>query len=276
MLKLIMKKIIALLLLLFLAASCIPTKRITYLQESNQIVQDSLISIRKVQAPYRLQIGDILSISIKAPFDPGVAGDFSVSGGGGGTANVQQASRGGLYFTGFTVSSHGSIRVPQMGEVPAVGKTIVELRTDLEKILLNRYFNESSALFVDVKLEGLRYTMVGEVGSPGQNTILRDQVSIIEAIADAGGIPITGDLTAVKIVRQYAGGVKTHELDLTTIDVFNSPYYFLQPNDMIVVKPLPQKALGTGTTGLQSFTTVLSVFATLVTTYLIIDNLTTR
>ncbi len=270
-----MKKIIALLMLLAFATSCIPTKRITYLQESNN-VQDSLISIRKVQAPYRLQIGDILSINIKAPFDPGVVSEFTIASGGGAAANVQQASRGGLYFTGFTVSSHGSIRMPQLGEVPAVGKTIVELRTDLEKILLDRFFNDSSALFVDVKLEGLRYTMVGEVGSPGQNTILRDQVSIIEAIADAGGIPITGDLTAVKIVRQYAGGVKTHELDLTTIDVFNSPYYFLQPNDMIVVKPLPQKALGTGTTGLQSFTTVLSVFATLVTTYLIIDNLTTR
>jgi polysaccharide export outer membrane protein len=115
--------------------------------------------------------------------------------------------------------------------------------------------------------------MVGEVSGAGQYTILRDQVSIIEAIADGGGVPVTGDLTAVKIVRQYAGGVKTHELDLTSIDVFNSPYYYLQPNDMIVVRPLPQKTLGTGTQGLQTFLTIFSVFTTLVTTYLLIDNL---
>jgi polysaccharide export outer membrane protein len=267
-----MKKVFVLLLLIFSLASCIPTKRITYLQDSEQTVQDSLISVRKVQAPYRLQIGDILVVNIKAPFDPEVAGEFAIAAGGGG-GNAQQALQGGLYFSGFTVSQQGAIRMPQLGEIPAVGKTLLELRKDIEQLLLDRFFKESANIFVDVKLEGLRYVMVGEVGGAGQYTILRDQVSIIEAIADGGGIPVTGDLTAVKIVRQYAGGVKTHELDLTSIDVFNSPYYYLQPNDMIVVNPLPQKTLGTGTQGLQTFLTIFSVFTTLVTTYLLIDNL---
>ena len=266
-----MKKFFILLLLMLSVASCIPTSRITYLQESKSSSQDSLITIRKVQPPYRLQINDILSINIKAPFDPEVVSDFTISAGN--TTNVQQASQGGLYFSGYTISTHGSIRMPQLGEIPAVGKTLVELREDIEKRLYAEFFNEKSEIFVDVKLEGLRYVMVGEVSGSGQYTILRDQVSIIEAIADGGGVPITGDLTAVKIVRQYPGGVRTHELDLTSVDVFNSPYYYLQPNDMIVVKPLPQKALGTGVNGLQSFTTIISVFTTLVTTYLLINNL---
>jgi polysaccharide export outer membrane protein len=271
-----MKKVLGLLILMLLAASCIPTKRITYLQDSKKSQQDSLITIRKVQAPYRLQISDILSINIKAPFDNDVVSEFTIAAGnaaGGGAVNPQQAARGGLYFSGFTVTQQGFIRMPQLGEIPAVGKTLDELREDITERLTTQFFKEKANIFVDVKLEGLRYVMVGEVGRPGQTTILRDQVSIVEAVAEAGGIPITGDIQNIKIIRQYPGGVKTHEVDLTTIDVINSPYYFLRPNDMIVVNPLPQKALGTGTQGLQTFLTIFSVFTTLVTTYLLIDNL---
>lgn len=270
-----MKKIFLLLTLLLVAASCIPAKRITYLQESESSKQDSLVTIRKVQAPYRLQISDILSINIKAPFDPDASAEFTMSAvtPDGGGVNPQQAARGGLYFSGFSVSQQGFIRIPQLGEVPAVGKTLEELREDITQRLMDQFFKERANIFVDVKLEGLRYIMVGEVSNPGQTTILRDQVSIVEAVAEAGGIPLTGDLKNIKIIRQYPGGVKTHEVDLTSIDVMNSPYYYLRPNDMIVVDPLPQKTIGIGTTGLSTFTTVISVFTTIITTYLLIDNL---
>ncbi|PPK95114.1 protein involved in gliding motility EpsA [Nonlabens xylanidelens] len=258
------------LFLLLLASSCVPTSKITYLQESNSTANDSLIVIRKIQPPYRLQINDILSIQIKAPIDPDLVKMFNVQGDEGNTRSTQGA---GLYFTGYTVDQHGDIRVPQLGKIKAIGMTVEELRELIEKRLLTEYFKENANLFVTVKLDGLRYTMVGEVNGTGQKNIYRDQVSIIEAIADGGGVPITGDLTAVKIVRQYPDGVKTHELDLTSIDVVYSPYYYIQPNDMIVVNPKPQKALGTGTTGLSSFTTILSVFTALVGTVLLINNI---
>lgn len=252
--------------------SCIPTSKITYLQESATTLNDSLISIRKVQPPYRLQVNDILSIQIKAPLDEDLVKMFNIGNNAGG--QIQNNQVGGLYFNGYTVDQHGDIRVPQLGKIKAIGMTVEELRELIEKRLLTEYFKENANLFVTVKLDGLRYTMVGEVSGSGQKTIFRDQVTIIEAIADGGGVPITGDLTAVKIVRQYPNGVRTHVLDLTTIDVVYSPYYYIQPNDMIVINPKPQKSLGTGTTGLASFTTILSVFATLVTTYLLINNLT--
>lgn len=267
-----MRKLLGVLLLflLLIVSSCIPTSKITYLQESNKTVNDSLIIIRKIQPPYRLQINDILSIQVKAPIDPDLVKMFNVQGDEGNNNSSQGRS---LYFTGYTIDQHGDIRVPQLGKIKAIGMTVEELRELIEKRLLTEYFKENANLFVTVKLDGLRYTMVGEVNGTGQKTIFRDQVSIIEAIADGGGVPITGDLTAVKIVRQYPDGVKTHELDLTSIDVVYSPYYNIQPNDMIVVNPKPQKALGTGTTGLSSFTTILSVFTALVGTVLLINNI---
>lgn len=272
-----MRKLFAFLILLLLMGSCIPTKRITYLQNDGNAKNDSLITIEKVQSPYRLQIGDVLSIQIQTPYDQDVIADFTKQSGGGGVNGAQQALRGGLYFTGYIIDRRGFIEMPQLGEILAVGETEEILRDRIKNLLYQKGgFKKSSDLFVSVKLEGLRYTMVGEVNSPGQNIILRDRVNIVEAVANAGGVPITGDLKNVRIIRQYEGGVKVHAIDLTTINAMNSPYYFLKPNDVLVFNPLPQKALGTGTTGLQSFTTVLSVLTTLITTYLLIDNLTTN
>ncbi|AGC77393.1 protein involved in gliding motility EpsA [Nonlabens dokdonensis] len=259
-------------LLLLLVTSCVPTRKITYLQESDAVKNDTLIRIQKVQAPYRLQINDILSIQVKAPYDQNVVSMFNVSGGANAGAQGGQQG-GGLYFNGYTVDLHGDIRVPQLGKIKALGLTLEELREYIEKRLLTEYFKDNADLFVTVRLGGLRYVMTGEVGSKGEQVIFRDQATIVEAISNGGGVPITGDLTNVRIVRQYPEGVKVHHLDLTQLDVIYSPYYYIQPNDMIVVDPLPQKALGTGTTGLASFTTIISVFTTLVTTLLFITRL---
>jgi len=268
-----MRKLLGLILLflLLLASSCVPTRKITYLQESDTIKNDSLITFQKIQSPYRLQINDILSIQIKAPYDPGLVNMFNVAAGNGNLAGGGPGA--GLYFNGYTIDQHGDIRVPQLGKIKAIGLTLEELTTLIEKRLLTEYFKENADLFVTVRLGGLRYVMTGEVGNKGEQVIFRDQVSIVEAISNGGGVPITGDLTNIRIVRQYPDGVKVHHLDLTQLDVIYSPYYYIQPNDMIVVDPLPQKALGTGTTGLASFTTIISVFTTLVTTLLFFTRL---
>jgi polysaccharide export outer membrane protein len=270
-----MRKLLGLfvIFLLLIASSCVPTRKITYLQESDTIKNDSLITFQKIQSPYRLQINDILSIQIKAPYDPGLVSMFTAVAGNAGGQQGMGAQGGGLYFSGYTVDLHGDIRVPQLGKIKAIGLTLEELTTLIEKRLLTEYFKENADLFVTVRLGGLRYVMTGEVGNKGEQVIFRDQVSIVEAISNGGGVPITGDLTNIRIVRQYPDGVKVHHLDLTQLDVIYSPYYFIQPNDMIVVDPLPQKALGTGTTGLASFTTIISVFTTLVTTLLFFTRL---
>jgi polysaccharide export outer membrane protein len=77
----------------------------------------------------------------------------------------------------------------------------------------------------------------------------------MEAIANAGDITITGDRKAVTIIRKSPTGVQMHDLDLTDINVMNSPYFYLQPNDYIYIKPLKQKNLGTGKTGIESLGT---------------------
>ena len=177
-----------------------------------------------------------------------------------------------MYFDGFTVDDHGNIRIPVLGELNVIGYTLDEIRLRIEKQLLAEYFNKEADIFVTVRLAGLRYTINGEIGGPGTKTLFQDNVTIMEAIANSGDITITGNRKAVTVMRKTPTGVQMHDLDLTDINVMQSPYYYLQPNDFIYVKPLKQKTWGTGKTGLESLGTIITLLSLATTTFLLLKN----
>ncbi|MCP9198329.1 polysaccharide biosynthesis/export family protein [Gramella sp. GC03-9] len=254
---------ILLLLGLFLClTSCLSTKRISYLQEHEKEV-DSIIQVQQLKKPYRIQIGDLLSIRVKA-LDQELVGMFNPVGEANPTATTEER----VYFDGFTVDDHGNIRVPTMGEINVLGFTEEEIRKKIEEKLLEDYFREEANIFVTVKLAGIRYTTLGEIGQ-GSQVVYKEQVTIMEAIANAGGITDFGDRENVQIIRQYPQGEEVHVVDVTDIDIMKSPYYYIQPNDMIVVNPLPRKTLGFGTTGLEVFRTVTSLITLATSIYFI-------
>ena len=146
--------------------------------------------------------------------------------------------------------------MPVLGKLNVLGYTAEEIEKYIKQKLLEVEFNEAANLFITVKLAGFRYTVNGEIGNPGTQILYQDRVNILEAIANAGEIPITGDRTDVLIIRQYPQGQKIHHIDLTDINALDSPYYFIQPNDIISIKPLKQKSLGTGTNALQTLSLI--------------------
>ncbi|NEV93474.1 sugar transporter [Psychroflexus sp. YR1-1] len=233
--------------------SCIGTKQLTYLAAEEEI-SDSLISIQQMQPPYRVQINDLLSIRVKA-LDQELTGMFNPIGD---AENSTATTEEKAYFDGFPVDRHGDIRIPTLGTVKVLGLTLEEIRLKLKDKLLNEYFKTEANIFITVKLAGLRYTTLGEIGS-GSQVIYKEQVSIMEAIANAGGINLYGKRRAVKILRQYPEGQRLHKIDLTKITAVNSPFYYIQPNDLIIVDPLPQKSLGIGETGFGTFATLFSL-----------------
>lgn len=243
-------------------SSCVSTKRLTYLQE-NEKGGDSLIALSRVNVPYRIQTSDLLVVKVKA-LDQEVVEMFNTMDSG----NHLKTDVEDLYFNGLTVDVRGNIRIPTLGEVFVLGYTVDEVRQKLEKNLLEKHFTDEANLFVSVKLAGIRYSTIGEV-SPGNHILFKDQVNILEAIAHAGDITSFGDRRNVVIVRKYPGGEQSHQLDLTDFKVVNSPYYYIQPNDIIIVNPLPQKSLGFGMTGMENFRTLTTVF-TFATTFLLL------
>lgn len=250
-----MKLSITILVLLIITSltSCISTNRLTYLAADKKISADSLISIQQMQRPYRVQINDLLSIRVKA-LDQELTSMFNPINDASSTATTEEKA----YFDGFPVDRQGEIRIPTLGKLKVIGHTLEEIREKLEEKLLEEYFKEESNIFVTVKLAGLRYTTLGEIGS-GSQVIYKEQVSIMEAIANAGDITLYGDRRRVKILRQYPEGQRIHEVDLTKISAVNSPFYYIQPNDLIIVDPLPQKSLGIGETGFGTFATAFSL-----------------
>ena len=247
-----------------LFTACIPVKDLTYIQNKpDASINDSIISI--VDKPYRLQTNDVISITLKAN-DPALVAIFNASPDGvsnsGGTAED-------LYFDGYTVNDHGNIRIPVIGEINVLGYTVEEVRILVGKKLLEEYFNKEANVFVTVKLAGIRFTINGEIGSPGVTVLYQDKVTIMDAISSAGDITMTGDRKSVKIVRQYPHGSEIHEIDLTDVKCMQSPYFYIKPNDYIYIKPLKQKSWGTGTTGMQTLSTVITALS-LVTTVLLL------
>jgi len=268
-----MKPLIAclLLVLVLFSSSCITNKDVVYLQNKGTIANDSL-QIKALAQPYRVQIDDILSINVKALdeelvkiFNP--TNTSAIAGG-----NIGLSEQG-LYFNGFTVDLHGNIEFPILGEINVLGYTVEEIEDKVKDLLLEKYFKETAQIFVTVKLAGLRYTTLGEIGNKGTQVLYRERVNILEAVANAGDIAQTGDRKDVLIVRQYPDGQKIHHIDLTDIAAMESEFYYIQPNDIIMVKPLKRKALGAGQTATQTITTVASIFSVLVSTYFLARNL---
>jgi polysaccharide export outer membrane protein len=247
--------------------SCVSTKQLTYLQENDEVI-DSVMSVRRVQEPYRLQVNDLLSIRMKA-IDQSEVGIFNPIN----DANPNATGEEKLYYDGFVVDVHGNIRIPSFGEMQVLGYTVEEVREKIEERMLRDFFKDEANIFVTVKLAGIRYTINGEIGSPGSTIIYRDEVTIMEAIANNGDITVVGDRTNVVIIRQYPLGQKVHHIDLTNINAMQSPYYYVQPNDLILINPLPQKSSGFGITGINSFTTLISVITVTISTVLLIISL---
>lgn len=247
-----------------LFTACIPVKDLTYLQNNpNSPTNDSIINI--VDKPYRLQTNDVLNITLKAN-DPELVVIFNASPN---TTSTASRTSDDLYFLGYTVDDHGNIRIPIIGEMNVLGYTVEEVRKMVEKKLLEEYFNKEANIFVTVKLAGIRFTINGEIGSPGITTLYQDRVTIMDAISSAGDITMTGDRKSVSIVRQFPHGTEIHDIDLTDVKCMQSPYFFIKPNDYIYIKPLKQKSWGTGTTGVQSLTTVITALS-LVTTVILL------
>jgi polysaccharide biosynthesis/export protein len=237
--------------------SCVPNKRITYLQNLDGVSPIPEGQLINYQIPeYKLQYNDILDVQIKTP-DPEVNELF---------ANQQQnlpgmqqitGQTGGdvYYMTGYTVNKEGYIRLPLLGQVFVRESTIDQARESIENQLKEYVKGE---FFVKVKLGGIRYAAFGEFRKPGKYVVLQDRMTIFEAIANAGDITTVGRRNELVLIRQFPEGSAIYRVDLNDRNIISSPYYFIQPNDQLYVEPMKVRELGTGENTAQTMTLVIS------------------
>lgn len=245
-------------------SSCVPHRKLVYFQ-GEPIEKEDIHKIN--DSPYKLQVNDILYITLKSKNEDLV----TLFNNSNTQTNTNSIGGDNLYFTGYTIDDHGNIRLPYLGNVNVLGYTIEEVRVKV-KSELKYYINFDKNIFVTVKLAGIKYTILGDIGAPGTHIIYQNRVNIVEAIANSGDIIATGDRTKVEVLREEFDGLKKYTVDITQIDVFDSEVFNILPHDIIFVNPIKTKSWGIGTTGLQTFTTLASVFSIIATTLLLIKS----
>ncbi|UCE94882.1 MAG: polysaccharide biosynthesis/export family protein [Flavobacteriaceae bacterium] len=262
-----MRKIIAVLLLFALLTSCIPLKKQVYFQGELEEAD----SIARIQdQPYRMQVDDLIDIQIKSS-DDDVSKVFNPSISERNTNNARN-NEAGIYFNSYSVDKHGNIRLPYLGDINVLGYTAKEVQEKIDKEF-EKYFKDPNDVFVEVRLAGIRYTTIGEVGKTGINVLYLNQVNLVQAIAASGDIKITGNRENVHVYRKGIDGTKKYTVNMLDINSFDSNNFFIQPNDIIYVEPLKQKSWGTGTSGMQTITSLIAVLSLITTTILLVNAL---
>lgn len=263
----------ALVFLMLSTHSCVPRKKMVYLQpstkEGNPI--DS-IAFTYDRRAYKLQINDIVSVKVHTN-DNEVNEYFNVGGSQDNNSMRMMMGGGGAggdiyYMTGYTINDTGYIDLPVIGTVEAVDRTILELKAEIGE-LLNQYLKE---YYLEVKLGGLRYSALGEFNGPGKYIILQNQATIYEAIANARDLNMVANRSEVRLIRQYPDGTRVHTINLLDQSLIHTPYYFIQPNDVIYVEPLRAKSWGVGITGAQTLTTIISIITSSLSLVLILTS----
>lgn len=247
--------------------ACVPYKNLVYLNEGAVLLdpakpaQPSTTYVIPNRDQYRVQKSDILQITINTLQEN--SSDYI--GGGQQMQMMQMAGGSGigtpLYFQGYIVSDSGTVRLPVVGEQLVEGKTISEIEAFLEK-QLTVYFK---FVAIRVRMSNYRVTVLGEVARPGVHYIFENYATVPQILGTVGTFPLS-NLRKVRLLRETPNGRITIYLDLTNPQVIASDYFYLQPNDMLVVEPLKRKAfdlnialLGTGASVLSLALLVLNL-----------------
>ena len=146
---------------------------------------------------------------------------------------------GASAVTGYLVNNDGDIIFPVLGRIHVVGKTHAQLAAELEQ----RLVGEGHILdaVVTVKLMNFKVSVLGEVVKPGQIEATGERLTIFEALSMVGDLTIFGQRNNVTVVREENGSRIVGEIDLTSQDVFSSPFYYLHQNDVVYVEPNMKK-----------------------------------
>ena len=226
---------------LFAFQACKPKKNIVYLSNNNFEQEVS-------QAQYlglHIQEGDRLQILVSA-FEEIAVRPFNLSTmAGTGNAASGNSGGGGSAASEYVVTSDGNIIFPVLGSIYCKGMTKQQLKKDLES-RLKRYITDP---LVTITLSNFNFSVLGEVGSPGQKTSPSEKLNVLQAMALAGDIKYEGNKTTVKLIRysEEEAKDKVISLDLSEVSIVNSPYYYLQQNDILYVEPDRNKQISANT-----------------------------
>jgi polysaccharide export outer membrane protein len=222
-------------LLLF---SCAPAKNLVYFQN----LQKDTVLLTVVDNNFELKIrkNDLLYVGITSP-DPVSTLVFNAPQGP--ATSGAQPGNSSSNTIGYLVDQEGNIILYKLGFIHVEGLTRQELKLRLEKDL-SPYLKD---VVVTVRFLNNHVTVLGEVSKPQVIPMVTEKMSLLEALGMSGDVIITGRKDNVLVIRETPSGKQIKRLNLTDKSIFNSPYYYLKPDDVVYVEPSQVKIKNSGT-----------------------------
>ena len=255
------RRAIFLLLAMTALASCVTQKQMTYFRGVDSVTADSVNKVFESQIDPVIKAGDALSITVSAldmeavvPYNlPTVV--FAAPG------SEQLTTTQSLQY--YLVDTEGKIEFPVLGDIYVLGMKTTEVADMLEE-KLGAQVKDPMVL---VRLINAKVTVMGEVNRPGQYTMPNGRMTLLDALGAAGDLSIYGQRDNVLITRETNGKLEFHRLNLNTDELFTSPYYYLQQNDVIYVSPNKVRAINSTNVSLWlSMVSTLASTATVIVT----------
>lgn len=229
--------IIVCFMVLTIISSCVSTKDVPYMKNAD------IVDLTPSRGLYDAKImpKDLLTITVST-----LNADASAPFNGGSTSIVAQGNSNTASTQGYLVDNNGDIEFPLVGKIHVAGLT----KTLCQEAIRERiapYLAKTERPLVTVRMSSYRITVLGEVKGPGVIPVTTEKISVLEAIASAGDLSIYGRRDNVMLIREDSNGQKSiHRLNLNDANIINSPYFYLQQNDVLYIQPNKVQASNAG------------------------------
>ena len=211
-----------------------------------------------------IQPNDIISVKVTTEV-PELAVAYNIT-----NPLLQNNGQGAqMQLQGYLVSNQGDINIPVLGVQKMAGLTLEQAEKQIQEALVTKGFLKNPV--VVCRLLNAKFTVLGEVASPGTFTFYENNLTLLQALCLAGDLTINGVRKKITIIRTENGKQTFGTVDLTKNDWLASPYYFVKPNDVIIIDPNTAKVKSAGLIGNPG--NLISVISVLLSSFLIIKSL---
>ncbi len=229
-----MKRVFLISLSVLIMSGCATKKDLAYLNNLSETGGEGYFTM---EVPYyKIQPRDVLYVSVKTQTPEGSLDEVLMSRSSASSSYLMQ-NEASQFVSGYSVDPQGMLNVPLLGEIPVAGKDIYEIR-NLIQTHADSLFRHA---YVEVRLLSYKFTVIGEVRTPGTYVNYNDQLTVLEAIGRAGGISDAGSRREILVVRPVDKKTLTYKINLQDKSLLESPAYFLSPNDVVIVQASSKK-----------------------------------
>ena len=229
--------------------SCVSQKKLVYFQGAEKVYADA----QKITQQYemRLKPADQITVKITTTDNPELLELFARDITMGTTSASQNYSQSGTLSNayGFTVTNDGYVILPAVGRVYVDNMTCEDAARCIENQIKDLKLIKDPR--VTVRLQNARVTVVGAVKTPKSVSLTSERNTVIDVLAQCGDLDVTSLRRNVKLFREVNGQRQMFVLDLTDVDVFNNPAFYVEQNDMIYVEP--NRSLGVKSSAFYTF-----------------------